>query len=214
MPPPDPPFALTKLAARLRERALPLGEGEETRGYAYSMLCEALLNAGVELADGFDPDEPHYPVGVLMTYNAPAYALPWAAQIVGVKLGPGLSEQQSRDLMRDAPNWRSGTTDTMEAAAGLYLTGSKTVYFRERDDSGTDPPYTLEVVTHTDETPNPAATLAALLSQKPAGIVLISRTVTGWDYQELTTTGPDPYSTLKTTFPTYNDLAYNTPGGL
>jgi len=206
MPPPDPPFELTKLAGRLRERALPLGEGEELRGWAYSILCEALLNAGVELEEGFDPDEPHYPVGVLMTYNAPAWALPWAAQIVGLALGPGLSEEQSRDLMRDAPNWESGTTGRMRAIASLYLTGTKTMYFRERDASGTDPAYTLEVVTLTGETPDPALLLAALTAAKPVGITLTVRQVPGWDYQQMTI-DEGLYSALPARYATYRVLS-------
>lgn len=210
---PDPPFGMTKLAGRLRERALPLGEGEELRAWAYSVLCEALLAAGVELAEGFDPDEPHYPVGVLMTYNAPAWALPWAAQVVGTRLPGGLGEDDQRAVIKDVTSWQRGTTASMRAAAALHLTGTKTVYFRERDPSGTDPPYTLEVVTLDSETPDPEAVRAALMAQKPVGIVLLYRTVAGWDYEEMTATGPDPYSALPPAFPTYRDLQYNDPGG-
>jgi hypothetical protein len=203
MAPPDPPFELTKLAGRLHDRALPLGEGEELRGFAYSILCEALLSAGVELAEGFDPDAPHYPVGVLMTYNAPAWALPWAAQVVGLTLGPGLSEEQGRDLMRDAPNWKRGTTATMEALAGLYLTGDKTIFFRERDGD----PYYLEVVTRAGETPDPELVRKALEAAKPVGLILHYRTTAGWDYQELKASGPDPYSALRAAYATYRALS-------
>ena len=46
---------------------------------------------------------------------------------------------------------------------------AKPCIFRERDPTGADPPYTLEVVTLTSETPDPAAVEAALRRQKPAG---------------------------------------------
>lgn len=198
------PPELTQLAGRLHERALPLGFEEELRGWAYSILCEALLNAGVELADGFDPDPPHQPVGVLMTYNAPAWALPWAAQIVGLSFvnRPGLTEQQQRDLMRDAANWRRGTTDTMRAVASLYLTGSKTMYFRERDGD----PYYLEVVTLTGETPDPVMLNKALMATKPVGIVLTVRQVPGWDYQAMSD-HETTYSTLPPRYATYRVLS-------
>lgn len=203
MPPPEPPFTLTKLADRLRERAMPLGEGEELRGWAYSLLCQALLSAAVELEEGFDPDEPHYPIGVLMTYNAPTWALPWAAQIVGLTLGTGLSDQEARDLMRDAPNWESGTTDRMRAIAQLYLTGTKTMYFRERDDGNA---YYLEIVTLTGETPDPVLLLAALTAAKPVRIVLSVRQVPGWDYQAMTDYEA-AYSTLPSRYATYRILS-------
>ena len=47
----------------------------------------------------------------------------------------------------------------LRAAAGMYLTGAKTVFFRERDED----PYHLEVVTRDEENPDPAKVLAALL---------------------------------------------------
>lgn len=201
---------MTKLGARLRERALPLGEGEELRDWAYSILCQALLQAGLELEQGFDPDPPHYPVGVLMTYNAPAWALPWAAQIVGIGYLPaGLGEQDLRDLIKGAANWQSGTTATMEAVAKRYLTGTKTVYFRERDGD----PYFLEVVTKASETPDPEAVRRALEAAKPVGLVLHYRTVPGLDYQQLTTdslTNHELYRDLHLHYASYRALSDGT----
>ena len=74
----------------------------------------------------------------------------------------------------------------LAAAAGLYLTGAKTVYFRERDQDTPDPPYYLEIVTLDSETPDPQKVREAIMAQKPGGIVLNYRGVTGWDYEEMT----------------------------
>ena len=48
-----------------------------------------------------------------------------------------------------------------------------------------DGPYALTVITRTAETPSTAAVLAALLAQKPAGIILTYAATTGFTYLEL-----------------------------
>ena len=63
---------------------------------------------------------------------------------------------------------------------------AKTVYFRERDQDTPDPPYYLEIVTLDAETPDPQKVREAIMAQKPGGIVLNYRGVTGWDYEEMT----------------------------
>ena len=60
-------------------------------------------------------------------------------------------------------------------------------------------------MTLTSETPDPAAVLAALLAQKPAGIVLTYRQVAGWDYQQMTAEG-GTYADQSADYTTYTDL--------
>jgi hypothetical protein len=200
---------LTPLGARLQERTQPLAPDDEQHGHAHALLCDALAQALKQVAELFDPEGDIPPGAPLLDVElCPDWALPWLAQIVGVALPAGVTPAQARVLIADVAGWQRGTPAALEAAAGLYLTGTKTVYFRERDETSPDPPYTLEVVTLDSETPDPALVLAALLAQKPGGIVLNYRTVTGWDYQQMTTEG-GLYSALSTLFDTYYALANN-----
>jgi hypothetical protein len=68
------------------------------------------------------------------------------------------------------------------------------------------------VVTRDDETPDPAKVQAALMAQKPGGIVLLYRQIQGWDYEALQQEGIAEgwtYASLPPLFATYRDLAYN-----
>ena len=205
------PPELSPQGERLRERTEPLAPDDYAHGWAHAHLCEALARIYERVGAIYDPEEGLPGAPLLDVDTCPDWALPWLAQLVGVVLPPGANAEQQRGLIRDVAGWQRGTPAALRAAAGYWLTGDKTVYFRERDPSGSDPPYTLEVVTIEGETPDPAAVEAALLRQKPGGIVLTYRTIVGWDYQELSTTGPDPYSTLATTYSTYAELREGPP---
>lgn len=179
-----PAPVLSALGERLRERTAPLAPDDETYGYAHAHLCEALAQMLVQVAEVYDPPDPLPPAAPLMDpAPAPDWALPWVGQLVGVRLPRGATAEQARTLIRDVAGFSRGTPAALAAAAAATLTGNQVVIFRERDSSAADPPYALEVVTLTGETPNPAATLAALMAQKPAGIVLTYRSVEGQDWQ-------------------------------
>jgi hypothetical protein len=202
---------LSPWGERLRERTEPLAPDDAAHGDAHAHLAEALAKNFERVGPIYDPEEQLPGEPLVDVDTCPDWALGWLAQLVGVTLPPGTSPDAARVLIRDVSGWKRGTPAALRAAAGAHLTGDKTVFFRERDATGSDPPYTLEVVTRASETPDEAAVLAELLRQKPAGIVLTYRTVEGWDYQELSATGPDPYSTLKTTYATYRLLREGPP---
>lgn len=108
--------------------------------------------------------------------TCPVFALPFLAQFAGVALRP-VSVGESLDTWavyaRDAILRRAGRNrgrpDAIVSAIQQTLTGTKTVRFVER--VGGDA-YALTIITRPSETPDSAATLAAALTQKPAGIVL------------------------------------------
>lgn len=100
-------------------------------------------------------------------------------------------------LIFDAPNWKRGTPDRMAAAAKKTLIGGQNVIMAERDTSA----YHLTVFTYGRETPDPAATLAALLSQKPIGLVLAHVLITGQTYQQV----KDRFATYQAVKDTYAD---------
>jgi len=88
------------------------------------------------------------------------------------------------------------------------------VTFRERDGDKIAEPiayaYRLSVVTYASQTPDPAATLAALVAQKPGGIVLDYHVATGQDYTALKS-GTATYATLKTKYPDYIAVVTDEP---
>lgn len=209
------PFPLepahTSFGERLRERTQPLAPDDAANGFAHAYLCEAFSRMFREVQEVFDPDDPLPPFAPLLDPQlCPEWALPWLAQWVGTKLPDGVSPADARVIIADVAGFRRGTPAALRAAAQFYLTGTKTVYFRERDQDGADPPYTLQIVTLISETPNPDAVLAALTAQKPGGIILNYGQVETWDYQEMTNRGMTQrwtYSSLPPLYATYADLA-------
>ena len=208
----DPvPPELSPWGERLRERTAPLAPDDHLHGWAHARLCEALSKVFERVGPIYDPEDGLPGSPLVDVDRCPDWALPYLAQMVGVTIPPGMDADTARAGIRDVAGWKRGTPAALRAAAGQHLTGDKTVFFRERDPTGADPAYTLEIVTLTDETPAPAAVEAALRAQKPAGIVLYYRTVEGWDYQELDATGPNTYAVLDDTYPTYLKLREGPP---
>lgn len=144
--------------------------------------------------------------------RCPDEALAWLAQLVGMRLDNAVSTNDQRTQIRNLQNWRRGTPLAMTSVAAPYLTDSKTVLFRERfDGTNVDAPYNLEVVTYTDETPDPTIVEAAIRTQKPAGIILDYQLNDGQDYQSL----KDNYATyalVKAAYTTYEGVRADEPG--
>jgi hypothetical protein len=176
---------LTPWGERVRERTEPLAPDDAAHGYAHAHLAGALAEVLERVAEIYDPEDGPPGSPLLDVDRCPDWALPWLAQLVGVTIPTGTSPELVRTGIREVAGWKRGTPGALRAAAQAFLTGDQTVIFRERDTSAADPPYTLEVVTLVSETPDPAAVEAALRRQKPAGIVLTYRTVTGWDWQQV-----------------------------
>lgn len=200
--PTDP---LSPLGERLKERTQPLAPDDATYDWAHAKLCEGMMLPFEQLAELVDPeDETMVPWEPLFDVNiCPEWALPWLGQLVGVRVPAGLTEQQKRDMIKGLANFKRGSPEAIIAAAQLTLTGNATVLLRERDAGN---PYQLEVVTYSSETPDPAATMRAILSQIPAAIVLTSRAQPAWDYEQMTLRG-GTYAEQTLAYSTYADLA-------
>lgn len=101
---------------------------------------------------------------------APLWVLPWLACMVGVEWRGGTSEAL-RALIRDRPRYRRGTNAAIEAEVRQTLldpdTATVTVQSRVGDD-----PFVMNVITIPAETPDPAATLAAINRVKPAFVLI------------------------------------------
>ena len=127
--------------------------------------------------------------------RAPDYLLPWLAQAAGVKLGRSMDATEQRQAIRDRRHRRRGRVDAIIAAAQEHLTGTKTVYLRERYrlDTGATHAYHFSILTMDAETPDPALVEAAILAVKPAGLKLHYDTRTG---QTWATVDNDTWATV------------------
>lgn len=145
----------------------------DTNNWAGHHLCGAIgaiLDAGASLTTVTE-DSDTYPGWTIITSpaDAPAAWLTWQADLYGVDLIIGQTEQQDRTRIADLPAQKRGTPDAMVAAAAATLTGTQTVGVVERLDSGA---YGMAIRTRVDETADPAATEAAARTQKPGAVVL------------------------------------------
>lgn len=199
---------LSPLGQRLRERTQPLAPDDATYGYAHAHLCEGMMLPFAQVAELVDPPDPYVPWEVLFDVDlCPYWALPWLGQCAGVRLSRGMSEADMRTAIKELGGAPLGSPQRIRAAIQLTLTGTKNVYFRERDGGEA---YVLEVVTFIAETPDPAATQAAILAELPAAIKLQSRAVDHWDYQAMVAQG-GTYRQQSAQYATYAQLSINEP---
>jgi hypothetical protein len=171
-----------------------------------------ILNEIDDLARDTENDDPGWSI-ILDLTRCPYAGLPWLAQLAGMQTRTGLTDSEQRQWIFSQQGKTRGTAVALRAAAQIYLTGTKVVIFRERDAAAcpTEPAYGLTIKTYTSQTPNSAQVLAALMAQKPAGIVLNYITVTGQDYQ-LLFTGNATYQAVFTNYTTYQGMTDSAPG--
>lgn len=199
---PEP--TLTGFAADLYERLSPWAHADADNGYALALLCQAVGAQFDEIdavARAGTDDEPGW-AALMDPDAAPAFTLDWLAQFAGVSLNRTLDEAQKRVAIRATEGVvKRGTPAAMQRAARPFLTGAQSVFLAERDGDA----YQLTVITRTDETPDPDAVEAALLSQKPAGIVMTYSVVPGLAYAELDADYTD-YGDVASSFTDYSDV--------
>jgi len=166
---------------------------DEDHGWAALHLVAAVVEQIAEL-DELARDGPDGSPGwsrLLDVDLCPVWALPWLAQLVGAVCPDGLSEADRRMCIREANGRKRGTVAAMTAAVQATLTGGRQVLITERYQGFA---YRLRVQTYAVETPDQAATRAAIVSQKPAGLVLTYDVLLGptWDQATDTwdTSGP------------------------
>lgn len=165
----SPVPAMGSVGAELYDANHALAYADLENDYALAILCEAIGLMWQPVADLVEDRDGRPGWAVLMDVETtPAYAVPWLAQIPGVQLTRGISEADQRQEVRLRSGEARCRPASMRAAAEATLTGTRTVRILERTSSA----WTLTVITRTSETPDAAATLAALMSQKAGGDVL------------------------------------------
>lgn len=155
-------------------------DGEAT-GWHLLKVCEAVC-AYFDYVQSLSRDDDAGNLGwsvILDADRVPAEAVDYLGQFVGVAIPPGTSLVDARAYIKATGGFNRGSLASMQGAPGPWLTGTKTVVLKERTLS----PYHLSVTTYLVETPDSAPVLAALIAQKPAGIVLAYTVQAGpiWD---------------------------------
>lgn len=211
-----PAPVLGSFAQRIYNDLAPLAYDDANHNWALAYYVD-VFGQMFQIVEDYSRDDqvadaPGWSV-ILDINRAPSSALAWLAQFVGVQLQVGLSDAAQRARIQGTDGWRRGSPASMVAAAQQYLTGAKTVIMRERDPVAcpSQPAYGLTIITYTSQTPDSAKVLAALIAQKPAGIVLNYRTAAGQDYQSLVTHHA-LYSNVFADYVTYQGIVTDEPG--
>ncbi len=130
----------------------------------------------------------------------PRAYLRWLGWLVGIDTG-SLAESDIRSAIGDAAvTQRRGSLSALRTVIARTLTGSKSMRIYVNP-SGTDP-YRITVITQTDQTPDEAATLAAAMSEKPAGMRLTLTVIDGGTYGDVFANHTD-YTDIDATFADY-----------
>jgi hypothetical protein len=219
IPAPPAELAPDTFAGRLYDMLEPLAEQDPVAGWSLLILCNA-IGTGYQLVEDLVRDTPDGPgwSALMDADRCPYEALPWLAQFAGVRIPAGLVDDADRRAwVESTDGFNRGTRDALIGAAKATLTGAQRLVFRERDGAAHGYPaapevaYVLTVYSYATETPDPTATLNALLAQKPGGIVLYYSAATMQDYQNVKDTNAT-YAVVKSTFKDYAALAMNQPG--
>lgn len=161
---------LRGMAADVYEDLEPLAREDDQHGYALAHLVAALCAPVEDLWDWtLETDDTPAMGAFLDPDRCPAFAVPWLGQFRGVRIPAGTPDAVARQRVKDAAGFERGKTSAIVAAAQTTLTGTRTVNVTERPSGDA---WKLTVRTRTSETPDSAATLAAMLAVKPGGITL------------------------------------------
>jgi hypothetical protein len=196
-------------AEALYEALGPMTDGDEPNDWPLLKICDALCRAFVEQIWTYVSDTD---AGVGWTValdpaRAPAEALPWLGQFVGVEITPVMTEADTRAAIANPAGLRRGTPAAMAEAVMRTLTGSKTVSIDER--VGGDA-YQLAVTTLPAETPDATITARAILSQKPIGLVIDVDVLAGQTWADLVA-GSTDWSDVEATYPDWVDVISTPP---
>lgn len=193
-------------------RLLPDYVREDDNGDLETFLGKATLSAmgpTLRITDVGDPDTSVTGTAELANpAAAPRSWLRWLGYLVGINLDT-IADADKRSAIADSATLqRRGSVRAIIRATQQTLTGSRScrVYWNLDGSS----PYLLTVVTLTTQTPDTVATLAAAVTEKPAGVDLELQTTTGALYSEVAAAHTD-YDDLASSFTDYDDLGDWTP---
>ena len=129
------------------------------------------LGLNFEIIEEYARDSDDGKIGYSILVDAtrvPDEAITWLGQFVGIRITQGLPPDMQKQQLVGLGNWKRGTVAALQAAPLPFLTGSQTVIVKERDTS----PYHFQVMTLASETVDQTKVLAALMTQKPGGLIM------------------------------------------
>lgn len=152
--------------SRFLARVSPINVGDGT----LSALVHSITTPG-ELFDQIARDDDDFTAWgrVLDPDAAPAPVLGWLAQFAGVQFLPSDTEARQRARITAAAGFRRGRPQAMIDEVKPTLTGTQYVNLVQQAGGNR---WAMTLITRPAETPSAAATYAAALRQKPAGINL------------------------------------------
>jgi hypothetical protein len=192
--------ATTPLGEAVYARLGPVAVQDETLGWPLLTLVQGLAEMARQVEDLVRPaDIARHTWDPLLDVDlSPDWNLPYLGQFVGVRVTPGATPVQARAQIKAEGGFQRGTPAAMVAAVRATLVGSQYVFLRERDGDEDH----ITVVTRTADTPAPAVTLAAAVSQKAAGLILAHIVTSVRTYVENTTLAPT-YAARSATYANY-----------
>jgi len=192
------------VAEEMYLRMGPMADQDEALGWPLLNYIGAFCDTYLQDIDDLVSDHPTYGGwGSIMHPDlAPAYALPWLAQIVGVRYNTAISQAANVAIIKEPTGWKRGSPESIITAVKAYLIGTKTVVLTER---WLGDPYKVLVTTQTGECPDVAAMQAAAIAQKPAGILMSFTAVIGQLYSQMKT-AQATYAAAKAAYPTYTAM--------
>jgi len=106
--------AISASGEYLYQRVLPLFAEDENFGWFGRHLCDAIM-ATLQGLDQIILDSPTHPGWTIILDPAvcPEAWLPWCAQILGVRVPPGLTIEEQRAYIIEHPSQQRGTTDSL-----------------------------------------------------------------------------------------------------
>lgn len=145
------------------------------------------------------------PAQAVDPWTVPFERLPWVAALAGVDI-EGVPDADLRAFIASDTTRNRGNVAAIQLRVGLTLTGSKTVLITSPYSGSAD---RILVQTFTAETPDTAATEAAVRAEVPAWMRLTYQAIAGQTYAQMATDYPT-YGDMNTTGKTYGTLATET----
>lgn len=187
----------------------PFVEEDESTDWTTLLWCEAIAGGVLQRIHGWVTDQdgrPGYAV-LVDAQTVETVGLPWLSQLNGTVLVPSMTEQERRDAIENPSGFARGTPDAFEAAPLPFLTGTKKVYVEERYEGEG---YKVRVRVLKWETPSETLVEAALLRQKPAGLVMTFEVIEGQQWNDVDAKFAT-WNAVKAEYANWDDMRIDVP---
>lgn len=187
------------------------GIGPAARAQAGPVLQDLVQSLATPAAEVDTLVQPGSRAGWASAFDLDTSPYPrWLAQLVGVNVPGGLTDDQVRVLVRDRPAQRRGTPAALLAAVRATLQGGRRAELLERVNGNA---YATTVRVYQSEIPNLDVTAVerAAAAQKPVGLVVTVQVLSGATVEHMRTIHGPTVSDYLSRFPTVRAAADHIP---